>query len=176
MEINSLNTGFNNAQAPQAVNQNEPSDQKPGQGVVIEIKPTEGNVSQGDRSSNSATVSITTPNREASTEITREQFFNGVERRALQNSLTGTGGIAQPDPELAALNFQKSLAQTYAASYTNSLNPYNSTGSSSYSPAPYSAAPANGAALYNQALDTYVKQTLFFSAADQAGSSFSSKA
>ena len=145
-------------------------------GVVIEITPSEGNVTAGDRSNNSATVSITTPNREASTEISREQFFNGVERRALQNTLTGAGGVPQTNPELAALGFQQSLATTYAASYSNALNPANSSNSSLYSPAPYSSSPANGAALYNQAVNTYIKQTLFFSATDQAGSSFSSKA
>ena len=63
------------------------------QGVVIELKPGTDNTSEGDRSKNTVEISVTTPNKTLSTEVSREQFVSGIERRAQKQALEQlTGG------------------------------------------------------------------------------------
>ena len=164
-----------------AQTQNEPV-----KGVRIDITPGEDNVDTGDRSNNTLEVSVTTANREASTEITREQAANGLETRAqkraaeqylgsnqslnpltlraLQQSDVDSGDIS----EIATLRRQKQLAETYLNASPNN------TPSNTFTPS--SPSSGSGSSLYNQAVDAYIKQTLFFSAVDKAGSTISTKA
>lgn len=74
---------------------NQPGTQN--SGVVIKIQPSEGNVETGDRSSNTAEVSITTPSREASRSVSREQAVDGLDRRVQRrviNQLNTNQGIS----------------------------------------------------------------------------------
>ena len=175
METSVLNLGQGALLAANAndrsnsVKQSEP-------GVVIEITPSDENVLSGNRSQNSAEINVTSQNNEFSTEITREQFFNSLERRSYQNaygSATSSSNLYQ-NPETASLAFQQSLSKTYATSYSYANNMY----SYGYStPSPYSSSSiyqssyssqsaygANGVAMYNQAMNSYIQQSLFFSA------------
>lgn len=154
-------------------------------GVVIDIQPSEDNVEIGDRSSNTAEVSITTPSREASRSVSREQAIDGLDRRLQRqviNQLNTSQGISQfalralqqidtnfeDISEVSTLLHQRELANTYlnassANSLPNTSNPDNTAGN-------------NGAAIYNNAVNAYIKQTLLFSTLESASSRFSTTA
>lgn len=167
MEMTPLNSG--QISYPVNTYNNSVTQDNPESGLVIEITPSDDNVSSGDRSQNTALINVTTPNKELSTEVSREQFFYAVQKKAYQNAYgQDTDGklTANPysNPELTSLAFQKSLAQTYAASYSNitSMNSYG-PGYPDYGNA-YSTPFANGVAAYGAAMNSYIKQTLYFSA------------
>ena len=160
------------------------------QGVVIEIKPGAGNTPEGDRSDNVAEISVTTPNKTLSTEVSREQFVSGIERRAQKQALeqlTGGNSVSvnplllaaakngnidtEQVGDLATVLYQRRLAQTY-------VNAYQGNSSSLYSPTPSTsniglASTKPTVDFVNQATNAYIKQTLFFSSIDQAKSTFS---
>lgn len=173
MDVSPLNSGLFSLPM-QANNRRSEEVENSERGVVIEIQPSEGNVSDGDRSQNTAEISITTTNNQFAAEVSREQFFNGVERRLTENTLDNALGNSPTSslplsPEAAALSFQSSLLQTYSAStqYANNLNaigtessPYNASNPSG----PSSQQASNAVAAYNEAVDSYINQTLFFSA------------
>ena len=151
----------------------------PTSGVVIEIKPGESNVSEGNRSQNTLEVSISTAARQLSTEVTREQAIAGVEQRiqkkAVKQALGGpsiVGGsnallvVAAQSGEvgsgelkdLSSALYQRKLAQTYLSVYQNGVASGNGN---SNSPA------SSGVELASQASNAIIKQTLFFAAVDK---------
>lgn len=158
---------------------------KPNSALSIEIEPDESNVDTGDRSSNRAEVTVTTPNREASFMVSREQAIEGLDRRFQRQALTQIApdqaisprvlqALQQSDvssediSEVAILRRQRERVNTYLDSSSantgqNNSNPANTMGN-------------NGADLYNKAVNAYVKQTLFFSAVDRAEAGFSTTA
>ena len=165
-------------------------------GVLIEITPGTDNVKSGDRSSNVAEVSVTTPNTSFSTEVSRDQVVNAVEHKIQKNiaqQLTGSNNRASNPLLIAAVKsdnmdtkqlndlgtaiYQNRLAKTYINAYQNNSN-------SIYTPSPLyvnssnpTKSPSNaGVGLANQAVDVYIKQTLFFSGVDQIKSTFSATA
>jgi len=158
----------------------------PDSSARIEITAGEENVSSGDRSNNSVNVSITTPAREASTIITREQATNQLETRfqnqainnvasintgvnqfalsALQNSNADSGGLEN----FLTVRNQQRLAQTYL-----NATPTNNTQASTITP---TLNINNGANIYNQAADAYIQQTLFFSGVERVATNISTDA
>ena len=147
-----------------------------GKKIVIEITPGEDNVESGDRSKNTATVSITTPNNEFEAEISREQVFNAVEKRAYKNILAPAAGgnqsgnnkikaaIALESGILDPVDVQNmahaKIKKDQLATYTNaSQGTGNSNSSDSLSPLQQ----------MNQANNAYMKQQLIFSTIDRLG-------
>ena len=148
-----------------------------GDSYSLVIEPGENNVAEGDKSNNTATITLTTPKREASVEVSREQAFDFIALRAQRKALLS---YLSPQPsgsplvKLAVLNnadieqgdvaplaeelFKRKRLQTYADVVT---------GNTSNNQPGYSA-PSTGVDIYNNAVDAYIKQTLFFSRADQA--------
>jgi len=160
------------------------------QGVVIEIKPGADNTSEGDRSKNVAEISVTTPNKTLSTEVSREQFVSSIERRAQKQALEQltAGNSVSVNPlllaaakngdidteqisDLSSALYQRRVAQSY-------VNAYQGNTGSLYSPSPSNnnvGFSSNNPTVnfVNQATNAYIKQTLFFSSVDQAKSTFS---
>ena len=153
----------------------------PTSGVVIEIKPGESNVSEGNRSQNTLEVSISTAARQLSTEVTREQAIAGVEQRiqkkAVKQALGGPSIVGGSNPlllvaaksgevgngelkDLGGALYQRKVAQTYLSIYQNGISSGNGN-SSSNSPA------SSGVELASQASNAYIKHTLFFATVDK---------
>lgn len=154
-------------------------------GIVIEIQPSEDNVDAGNRSGNSANVTITTASREVSTSVSREQAIDGLNRRFQRqaiNQLDSNQGInplrlralqqsninADDVSEIATLRRQRELANTFltnsaANTVQNPGNSGNATGNT-------------GTDLYINAVNAYIRQTLLFSSKDSATSQFSTTA
>ena len=154
-------------------------------GIVIEIQPSEDNVDAGNRSGNSANVTITTASREVSTSVSREQAIDGLDRRFQRqaiNQLDSNQGInplrlralqqsninADDVSEIATLRRQRELANTFltnsaANTVQNPGNSGNATGNT-------------GTDLYINAVNAYIRQTLLFSSKDSATSQFSTTA
>ncbi|MBL4744142.1 MAG: hypothetical protein JKX87_05840 [Cycloclasticus sp.] len=157
----------------------------PSSGVVIEIKPGENNVSQGDRSHNTLEVNISTEAKQLSAEVTREQVFNGVEQRskekAVKQALGGSSFGPSPNPlllaaaksgdvggngelkDLGGALYQRKAAQAYLSVYQNGIGSVSSADSNFTSSSPIN----NGVELATQATNAVIKQTLFFSAIDK---------
>ena len=152
-------------------------------GVTIQVKPSDTNVKSGDRSNNSLEVSVTTEKTQVSTEVSREQALSGLERQLQKRVIDQATGGNSPNTsrlaaraiqnteinpakvnDLASVRNQKKLAETY-------LNVATDT-----NPSSNSVSSTDGAALYNQAINSRIKQTLFFSGAEKASSSFHTKA
>ena len=171
-----------------AITNRTQSSTSPETGVRIEFKPGEDNVSSGNRSGNTLEVSISTPARQASTEVTRQQVTDRLETRLqkkalnqLSNGATDLRPLARKAlventdinssdiKQLATLRNQQRLAETYLNATPNNSNQANTTVTNV-------AASNNGANIYNQAVDAYVKQTLFFSSIENATSRFSTEA
>lgn len=113
--------------------------------IVIEIKPGEDNVSSGDKSKNTAQISITTPNRELEAEVSREGVFNAVERRTyrkmanqalggdqdnnslIKRALAVKSGVVDKEnlEELAYLKVKKDQIQTSSTQTSSPLQQYN---------------------------------------------------
>lgn len=165
-------------------------------GVIIEIAPGSDNVKSGDRSKNTADISVTTPKASFSTEVSREQTINAVEKKIQKNTLqqlTGNnnGGAnlllvatlksdAVDTQQLNGLGeaiYQNKLAKTYINAYQgNSISTYTPSNSYNNSFNSSKSASNDGIGLANQAVDAYIKQTLFFSGVEQAKSTFSTTA
>jgi hypothetical protein len=163
--------------------------------IVIEISPGANNVDSGDRSKNTAEISVTTPNKSSSTEISREQTVNAVERRIQKNALQQLGGsnnsFSNPllvsavksgaiDSEqldgIGTALYQRRIAQTYINAYQTSLSGlYSPATPNNNSLSPAGSSSGTGVNLANQAVNAYIKQTLFFSGIDQAKSTFSAQ-
>ncbi|MCP3943019.1 MAG: hypothetical protein GY710_16240 [Desulfobacteraceae bacterium] len=144
--------------------------------IVIEIKPGEDNVSSGDKSQNTAQISITTPDKEMEVQVSREEAFNVVERRTelkmAEEVLGGTsnnnhliaGALAVKSgavdseelEELAYLKVKEDQIQTYA----NATNDTQQQNNSSQTSSPLQQ--------YNDAQNAYMKQQLVFSKIDQS--------
>ncbi len=160
-------------------------------GIVVEISPGADNVSSGDRSQNSAQISISTPNKSIETEISRAQFFDSVERRAQKNIaqaysgqennvggkrkyLAAQSGALQNDSveALATTRLKKNQASAYAASYQKASsfyeNPSTTSATSSSNNSP-SYQTNNALNAYNQAQQSAIKQELVFSTIDRLG-------
>lgn len=152
------------------------------QKIVIEVTSGEKNVTSGDRSNNTAQISITTPNRESEFEISREHAFNALEIRAQKKILNQAIGqpsgnsplvkraaIAQSGvvenenlEELAYLKVKKDqvqIAQNVSASNSSGNINEGSSGNSSQTTPPL--------AQLNEAQDAYMKQQLVFSTIDR---------
>lgn len=160
-------------------------------GISIEIGAGEDNVSSGDRSNNTAELSVTTPNRQVSAEISREQVVNGLESRSQQQAisqLTSANGRQGSNPltraallssdisgddlsDIATIRRQRQLLNTYV-----NATPQNNNTSLNNDASNNATSANKGGSLYNNAVDAYVKQTLFFSGLDKATSGFSTKA
>ncbi len=150
--------------------------------IVIEITPGDDNVTSGDRSKNTAQISITTPNNEFEAEVSREQVFNAVERRTYKNILQQPGDspsiikgalVAQSDLDsediatFAYLNVKQDQIETYSNATQNS--PYNTETSQSND----SSEPENWQK-YNEAKNAYMKSLFIVSKANSLD--FSEKA
>lgn len=133
--------------------------------IVIEITPGDDNVVSGDRSENTAQISITTPNNEFEAEVSREQFFNAVERRTYKNMLQQPGDsssvikgalVAQSDLDsqdiatFAYLNVKQDQIETYSNATQNS--PYNTDTSQSDD-----SSETENWQKYNEAKNAYMK-------------------
>ena len=145
----------------------------PSPGVSIEIRPGENNVDTGDRSQNTLEVEVTTANRQAATEVSREQILgfteNRLQQRALE-SVTGnprsnatavgilavqSGAVSSSDiNQVATAHNQQQAAQAYLDAASGSSAP-----GLQANPGP-STDPVQ---LANTAVDAYVRQTLLFS-------------
>ncbi|GAA5317117.1 MAG: hypothetical protein AseanaTS_23210 [Candidatus Pelagadaptatus aseana] len=153
----------------------EPSEPAPR--LSIEITPSEDNVSTGDRSNNSATITLETPNLSISREVTRQEVADNAEDRSQQALARAALGIDQPGPvaratlrnadldnsdieTLAVARNQQNLANTYL----NIAQPDDNTnsGASSSNPA---------VELANEAIDARTRQTLLFSGVERLGDS-----
>ncbi len=154
---------------------------KSGQGdpdkIVIEIKAGEDNVSSGDKSQNIAQISITTPNRELTAEVSREQAFNAIERRTYQNMVKQALGGGSSDnslikgalavnsgkidsenlAKLAYLNVKKDQIETYSNATQNS--PYGSSTSGQQN----SSSETSPLQQLNDAKNAHMKQEFVFS-------------
>ncbi len=152
-------------------------------GITIEITPGENNVDSGDRSQNTAVISVTTPENELQAEVTREQVFDTVERRhykkladqALGNdssdrtllkaaAVKNAEGLEASDIYQAAyLNVKQDQIDTYRTATENSI--YNNDSSSSSSS--QNNDDLSGAQAYNEAKNAYMKQEFVFSTLDR---------
>ena len=165
--------------APNKTASTNPPPENQSSGVVVEISRGKDNVSSGDKSQNTAQVSISTPNKNIETEISRSQLFDRVERRAQKNLaqaytgqenkvggkakyLAAQSGALQNDnvEALATTRLKKNQAAAYAAGYQKT------TSSSSNSP---SYQTDNAVSAYNKAQNSLAKQELFFSTIDRLG-------
>jgi hypothetical protein len=88
------------------------SGDEPDNGINLNVSRAEDNVTTGDRSQNSASITLTTPNTTVQTDVTRQQVFNTIEQRNTQNTnnqivrdaIEAPGGGQQgPDPLRQAL-------------------------------------------------------------------------
>lgn len=157
---------------------NGASDTAPDKSVTITIKASDVNVSEGDRSNNSAQVSLSTPTKELQAEVTREQTARVIGIRSLNKALgqvvntsnpvqpsvaRAIGASADADDLLAiasSLN-QTKLANTYLAVKQNGTPGVQASGVPPQTIGIDS--PASGTDLYNQAVDSRIRQTLVFS-------------
>jgi hypothetical protein len=149
--------------------------------ITIEITPGEDNVDSGDRSQNTAVISVTTPENEFQAEVTREGVFDAVERRndkkladqALGNdsddrtllkaaALQNSEELEPYDIQQAAyLNVKQDQIDTYRTATENSI--YNNDSSSSSQ----DTNNTSGAQAYNEAKNAYMKQEFIFSTLDR---------
>ncbi len=148
--------------------------------IVIEVTPGEDNVDSGDRSQNTAVISITTPNREKEVEVSREQVFNAVgfqvKKNAVGNVVNGSGNGKNPIAsaiiadnldeasleELAYLKLKTNQIETYARASGNndtSSDSGNTTNAQDYKDSP--------AYQMSTAKNAYVKQKYIFSTLDR---------
>jgi hypothetical protein len=154
--------------------------QDDGKKIVIEVKPGEDNVSSGDRSDNTATISITTPNRELEAQISREQLFNVVERRTKQKQidqvlgsgsderslLKGAIAVESGDfesediAELKYLDIKQEQIETYSNATEN--DPYDTEDDDS-------SEPSYSGQQYYEAKSAYQKQQFVFDTLDRLG-------
>jgi hypothetical protein len=159
----------------------EESEQK---GITIEITPGENNVDSGDRSQNTAVLSITTPENELQAEVTREEVFDAVERRHYKNIVDQAFGndnndntlrkaaVVQNSEELdpydiqqaAYLNVKQDQIDTYRTATENSI--YNNDSSSSSSSSQNND-DLSAVQNYNEAKNAYMKQEFVFSTIDR---------
>lgn len=185
-QINSLPSSLYYPQYNQAnngvVNANE-DDNDDSKKIVIEVTPGDDNVDSGDRSQNTATISITTPNQERKLEVSREQVFTAVERQAkrnvIDNAVNGPGGSSNPVKsavisnnlesenleELAYLKVKTNQIETFTAATQNNSssgstdNSGNTTTAQDYKDSP--------AYQLNDAKSAYLKQQFVFSTLDR---------
>ena len=175
MQIPSATQSLVSASVSSQARANEPA-------LTVEITPNENNTDTGDRSQNSVDVVVTTPNAQRSAEVTREQAVNRLETRLLRNVVGGGNTISPAQALLLSqadqlntdglediynLRRQQALVSAYLGGSPNNSN---STPSIGLSP----NQPAGPQQLYNNALDAYIKQTIFFSTVERSG--FSAKA
>ncbi len=159
-------------------------------GITIEITPGENNVDSGDRSQNTAVISVTTPENEFQAEVTREQVFDTVERRhykkladqALGNdnsdrtllkatAVQNAEGLEPYDIYQAAyMNVKQDQIDTYRTATENSI--YNNDSSSSSSSS-QGTDDLSGVQAYNEAKNAYMKQDFIFSTLDRIRKDFS---
>lgn len=153
-------------------------------GIIIEITPGENNVDSGDRSQNTASISVTTPENEFQAEVTREGVFDAVERRhykkladqVFENDNNGStlrkAAVVQNSEELepsdiyqaAYLNVKQDQIETYRTATENSIYNDDSSSDSSSSQDTYDS---SGAQAYNEAKNAYMKQEFVFSTLDR---------
>ncbi len=154
--------------------------------LTIEITPGEDNVSSGDKSQNTAQISITTPDKELEFEVNREQVFNAVERRSLKKAVTQPGdqGLSplakaaalesgaldsQEAQALATAKMTQDKIDTYSKA-TQQANSIYGNDDSDDSFDYYSTDDSNTAVQnVNDARSAYYKQELFFSTLDRIG-------
>jgi hypothetical protein len=163
--------------------QTEPEENEK-KGITIEITPGENNVDSGDRSQNTAVISVTTPENEFQAEVTREGVFDAVERRhykILADQVFGNddndntlrkAAVVQNSEEIepydiqqaAYLNVKQDQIDTYRTATENSIynDDSNSSSSSSQNDDDLSAAQN-----YNEAKNAYMKQDFIFSTLDR---------
>lgn len=153
-------------------------------GITLEITPGENNVDSGDRSQNTAVISLTTPENEFQAEVTREGVFDAIERRHYKNITDQAFGnndngnplrkaaVVQNSEEIepqdiqqaAYLNVKQDQIDTYRAATENSIYNNDSSSSSSSSQDTYDS---SGAQAYNEAKNAYMKQEFVFSTLDR---------
>ena len=163
-------------QTPPAENGNAPGSQPsnteaPQAGVVITISPGTDNVTSGDRSENTAQITVETPERSGSTEVAREDVMAGVEVRLQRRTLTQvTGGAPASSPlaraalsgaaqsgaidpgavtDLVLAVNQRNLNQQAISSHQNAAAFYAPTSSGSSIYPTYSPASAQGSDFMN---------------------------
>lgn len=155
--------------------------------ISLVVVPGEGNVDDGDKSKNTAQITLAAPKKEVSAEISREQAFDFVglisQRKALLSYLSPqpsgsvplkiaalkNSGIEKGD---AAPLAEELITRKQIQAYYNGVNTLIDNDKNSGS---NNTAPSNDVDLYNKAVDVYIKQTLFFSRLDNA-QGFSAKA
>ncbi len=177
MQVNSINSALRTSNIASTTNKTS--------GVNIAITPNENNVKTGDKSDNKATVAVTTPNKSGSVEIGREQAVNSYVRHTQINMLKDVSNInsgASPltlyalnnsdidssdISNLATVNSQKKMAETYVETTKQINNSQESSGPTN---------PTEAQDLYKKASSAYIKHSLFFAGVDKASSGFTTKA
>lgn len=165
-----------------------PTPEEPKKGIELSITPGENNAGPGeDRSQNSVIVELSTPNREVTAEVTREQAVDALERRSnrrlaqqfLGNPGIGNGpsplvraavaqGAGPDDLQAAAVGAaQLQYARNTAERALDLANPSQSQQSSSSN---NSDSPEDFADFANQALAAQRKQAVFATAIDKVES------
>ena len=167
---------------PSALPQNlgQQSSSSASRGLTIEFRPGANNVNSGNRSDNTVEVTVTTPNRQATTEVSREQLIGYTENRLQQRALDSVAGDNTRDPALLGLAAVRSGAisssdlnqvatarnqQQLAEAYLGAAGGTNQGGYQ----APSNQGPTTDPVqIANNAVDAYIRQTLFFSDTAQA--------
>ncbi len=157
----------------------EPPAQQPGgnnPGVIVEITPGADNVTSGDRSQNTAQITVTTPNNTYSGEVSRAQV---VQRSAQKMQMEALGADGGGDAvRNAALLQNGALGNDTVAATVNGKMQQNMM--DTYANAAQKSSGDNGqeeqstAQKYQQASNAYIKQELFFDKVED--SAFSSQA
>ncbi len=149
--------------------------------VIVKITPGEENVSAGDKSQNTAQISVTTPNNTYSAEVSRSQVMARAEQQMKQEALEGVfGSDSGSDNALrnAALLQNGALGNDTVAAAVNGNMQQNLL--DNYTDAASDSAPKaqqdeqSFEQKYQEASNAYIKQELFFSTVDEQG--FSEKA
>jgi hypothetical protein len=87
----------NNSQSNQLESKNSPDSQvkEDQKGLTIKIVPGQNNVSSGDRSENTANITVSTSKNQLEFEVSREQAANTLERRLLKKSIEQLNPLPQ---------------------------------------------------------------------------------
>jgi len=161
--------------------------------LSITITPDSNNATSGDKSANSVSVNISTPEKEVDATVTREQAVNKLETRLLKNTLNNAIGnpkSGRPGPvktlliadalsnsDIESGGFRETAVDLYSTKLTYdaaqfALNTFNENSSETFSHTSQSSnsdSENQFVALSNQATNSYIKSTLFFSATDKIG-------
>jgi len=160
--------------------------------LSITVTPDSNNVTSGDKSANSVTVNIATPEKEVDATLTREQTVNRLETKLLKNTLNNA--IGNPKPALGPVktlliadavsnidveegDVRETAVDLYSTklAYDTAQFAFDTFNENSPETPSYTNSSSNSesenlfVSLSNQATDYYIKSTLLFSATDKIG-------